>query len=101
MLIHFEELWEKCEQFHQEFSNQNTVDSTLDELILKINLYKAVRSQTYPSEEEKSKICSHTLGEVLLTLTNLSLKDNINVYQALNTALQHRGIPEYTKKYSK
>jgi hypothetical protein len=100
MLIHFEDLWEKCEKFHSEFSNYENADQIIDELILKLNLYKAVRLQELPPEE-KNKICSHTLGEVMLTLTNVSLRDNINVYQALNTALQYKSIPEYVKKYQK
>jgi hypothetical protein len=100
MLIHFEDLWEKCEKFHSEFSNYEQSEQIIDELILKLNLYKTVRLQNL-SNEEKEKICTHTLGEVLLTLTNLSLHDNINVYQALNTALQYKSIPEYVKKYQK
>jgi hypothetical protein len=34
-----------------------------------------------------------------LTLTNLSLTDNINVFEALSVALQMRSMDMYTKKY--
>jgi hypothetical protein len=35
-----------------------------------------------------------------LTLTKLSLKDNVDVYQALSIAMQYRSIDHYAGKYS-
>lgn len=96
--MHFEDLWEKCENSHtQSLSDSPTI---IDELILKLNLYKAIISKNDIPEEDFKKIKSHTLGEILFTLTNLSLKDNINVYEALLTALHHRSIELYSAKYS-
>lgn len=97
MKMHFEDLWEKCEYFHKEFSSQDQTASILQELDLKINLYNLLDNKQIP-EEEKNKIKNRTFGEILLTLTNLSLKDNINVYSALYTALQYREIDTYSKK---
>jgi hypothetical protein len=97
MTIHFEELWVKCEDFFKE-SNSST-QSVLEELTLKCNLYKVIDSRTEIPEEERQKIKSRTMGEILLTLTCLSLKDNVNVFEALNTALQYRNIEHYSKKH--
>lgn len=99
MPIHFEELWEKCEKFHQENSEGSSVSSIMDELMLKINLYKVIDEKKEVPQEEREKIKARTLGEILLTLTNLSLKDNINVFEVLSIALQYRSVEYYSQKY--
>jgi hypothetical protein len=73
--------------------------SILDELILKINLYKALDQKTEIADSERQTIKSRTMGEILLTLTKLSMKDNINVYEALSIAMQYRSIGHYSQKY--
>ncbi len=90
MPIHFEELWENCENLHKDLGKGDTVASVIDELAMKINLYKLLDGKTEITEEERQKIKSRTLGEILLTLTNLSLKDNINVFESLSIAYQIR-----------
>jgi hypothetical protein len=99
MPLHFEELWEKCENFHQESEDKSSPTMILEELMMKVGLYKAIAAQTEIPAEEAAKIKTRTLGEILLTLTNLSLKDNINTYEALNSALQYRSVQHYSKKY--
>jgi len=99
MPIHFEELWTKCEELHQEALSQESNDSIMDELALKINLYKALGHKEIP-EKERETIKSRTMGEILLTLTKLSMKDNINVYEALSIALQYRSIDVFSSKHS-
>ena len=95
---HFEELWEECEKFQKDATAKNDVQHIIDELMLKINLYKAFDTKQEIPEEDRQKVKSRTLGEILLTLTALSLKDNINVYEALNIALQYRSVDFYVKK---
>lgn len=99
--MHFEELWEKCELLHKEVDagGQKTIQALMDELMMKISLYKAIDTKTEISEEDRQKIKSRTLGEILLTLTHVSLQDNINVYEALALALQYRSITLYQQKY--
>lgn len=99
--LHFEELWEKCEQLHKEtdVDGQQTIQVLVNELMMKLSLYKAIDTKTEISEEDRQKIKSRTLGEILLTLTHVSLKDNINVYEALALALQYRSITHYQQKY--
>ena len=96
--MHFEELWEKGENFFKNNSDLG-VQAIVDELMMKINLYKALDSRTEIPEEEKRKLQSRTMGEILLTLTHLSLKDNINTYEALSMALQYRSIEHFSKKH--
>lgn len=94
--LHFEELWEKCEEFHKK---EGDISPSFDELLLKINLYKVIDLKSEIPEEERQKIKSRTFGEILLNLTELSLKDNINVFEALSVALQYRTIENYSQKY--
>lgn len=99
MAMHFEELWERCEKFHADASLGSSVQSVMEELVMKIGLYKAIDAKTEIPEDERQKLKSRTLGEILLTLTNLSVKDNINVYEALSIALQYRSIDHYNQKH--
>jgi len=96
MTQHFEELWEKCEKLHQEA--ETSISASLMELDLKFKLYKNINDQEFTKEEAEA-IKSRILGEILLTITNISLVDNINVFKALTEALQFRSIEIYTEKY--
>ena len=95
--MHFEDLWEKCEEFHKEAGT--SISASLMELDLKFNFYKAIDTKVELPKEESEKIKSRILGEILLTITNISLVDNINVFKALTEALQFRSIEHYTEKY--
>jgi hypothetical protein len=95
MAIHFEELWEQCEKLHQEMGGQEPVNVILDELAMKINLYKLIDGKTDIPDDERQKVKSRTMGEILLTLTHLSLKENINVFECLSIARQYRDAEFY------
>ena len=98
--MHFEQLWEQCEQLHQQASDAEVpIANLVEELVMKINLYQAIDARQELSEEDRQKAKSRTLGEILLTLTHLSLKDNINVYEALGVALQYRSVSYFSQKY--
>lgn len=86
--MHFEDLWESCEKF---FSSNNNESSSeiLDKLIHKIGIYKSIpENKEHPVELLKMKTL--LFGELLLSLTQLSLKDNINSFTALNSAIKYR-----------
>lgn len=95
---HFEDLWIKCEELQKDAYSASTVQVIIEELVMKINLYKAIDTKTEIPAEDRQKVKSRVLGEILLTLTGLSLKDNINVYDSLNMALQYRSLDFYVKK---
>lgn len=99
MSMHFENLWIKCENLHKEIVSGETSAQILDELILKINLYRALDTKMEISEIDRQTIKSRTIGEILLTLTKLSLKDDLNVYEALSIAMQYRSIDYFNEKY--
>jgi hypothetical protein len=96
--MHFEELWEKCENFHRDAKLGASTQSVVDELIMKINLYKAIADKKEIPDAEYQKIKSRTLGEILLTMTKLSLQEDINVFEALGVALQYRNVDQNTRK---
>lgn len=99
MTIHFEDLWEKCEQLQQESSAEADTQLLIDEIMMKFNLFKMIDSNKDIPEDERKKVKSRTIGEILLTITSLSFKENVNVFEALNTAYNYRAIKHYHKKY--
>jgi hypothetical protein len=99
MTTHFEDLWEKCELLHKDFVAQDDVQAIVNELQMKLNLYQTIDQKKEIPPEEIEKVKSRTFGEILLTLTNLSLKDGINVFDALATAYKYRAIQHYSEKY--
>ena len=98
-MMHFEDLWTKCEDFQKEASEARDIPGMAEELIMKINLYKAMTDKTKIPTEELQKMRTRILGEILLTLTGLSLKDNVNVFEALAQALQYRTIEHLDSKH--
>jgi|WetSurMetagenome_2_1015567.scaffolds.fasta_scaffold599980_2 hypothetical protein len=99
MTVHFEDLWEKCENLHQDFIEKEETQIIINELLMKLNLYKALDEKKEIPKEELEKVKSRTFGEILLTLTNLSLKDRINVFDALATAYKYRAVEHYSEKH--
>ena len=98
-LNHFENVWEQAENFHKNANLGADASQILDELNLKIELYKTIDTNKEHLKEESSNIKSRLFGEILLSLTNLSLIDNINTFEALMLALQQRSVDVFDKKY--
>ena len=99
MTISFSDLWEKSEDHHKLSNNKSDNIQIVEELLLKVGLYKTVISNSEIPKEELEKVKVRLYGEILLTLTNLSLEDNVNVYEALASALQQRNIKLLEEKY--
>ena len=95
-MLHFEDLWEKCESLHKNNCEEENIDSIIKELQIKIELYRTLLSKKDLIGEELPHLKSRTMGEILLTLTNLSLRENINVYDSLVSALRFREIEIYS-----
>lgn len=98
-MIHFEELWEKCENYHKENSIDNSTNDIITELTMKIGLYSALSQKPEVASNDLEKAKSRLMGEILLSLTALSLKDNINVFEALGMALKYQSIEHFSNKY--
>jgi hypothetical protein len=97
--MHFEELWEKCENLHQEMGSKLSTEELISQLAMKLDLYKTLDTKIEIPEEDRQQAKSRILGEILLTITNLSLKDNINVFESLGLALQYRRVNYFGQKY--
>ena len=88
MPVPFDKIWELAEQFHIKKNFKRSSQEIVEELHYKLNLYNLLENKELNlPEEERQKAKSHTFGEILLTLTNLSLRDNVNVYEALQNSL--------------
>lgn len=98
--MHFEDLWEKCEELHRQANADLSTEALIDELMMKINLYQAIDAKIELSTEDRQIAKSRTMGEILLTLTHMSFKDNVNVFEALSVALQYHSIGFFNQKYS-
>lgn len=88
-MMHFENVWEECERSHGEIASEN-INAIISELELKINLFKKIIETSEKSSEDLQNIKSRTLGEILYTLTKISLKENINVYESLKISFDSR-----------
>lgn len=97
MVTHFENLWCKSESLHKDIE-QETVADIIKEITMKLGLFSAI-SQKNLANEDLENAKTHLMGEILLSLTKLSLKENIDVYVALNTAIMQHNISNYTTKY--
>jgi len=95
---HFEHLWEEAENCHSLYISKSDINSIINEIELKLNLYKSIDNSAIPAED-KEKTKSHLFGEILLSITQLTLKDNINSYKALKEAIFHKNIDIFSKKY--
>lgn len=88
MIKTFEELWTKCEDFNKNTSNTN---DSINEILMKFNLYLSIDKKEM-SNDEKNKLKNRVMGEILLSLSNISLLDNINIFAALHEAYQYRSL---------
>mgnify|MGYP003332126831 FL=1 len=90
-LKHFEDLWNKSEEISQKDISRSTSSQILDELIMKLSLYKSLENRSSSFDEENlSKIREACYGEVLFLLTKLAAKDNINSFAALYNILLNK-----------
>jgi hypothetical protein len=96
MILSFSELWEKAELFCEKSSPDDTTDEILDPTIMQLTLYKAIDKKEIPIEDRK-KIKSRLFGEILFMMTKLSLKDNINVFEALGLSLKDHSVEFYNR----
>lgn len=85
---HFEQLWSVAEDsFKSELDCD--VNEILNKLSLSIRLYKNINDKSSSTQEIKA-IKAHLLGELLLEISHLSMKENIDVFNALMASLKFR-----------
>jgi hypothetical protein len=84
----FSELWEESEQLQKDSIVNSTPTSIIDELCAKLSIYKVLDSNMKLDEQEKKKLKFHTFGKILVSLTQLSLIDDINTFTALKREVE-------------
>jgi hypothetical protein len=79
---HFEHLWEEAELVSSKVSKQSK-EEVIQSILALLEEYKAI-------ENEATRL--RKFGEILFKLSELSLKDNINVYNALLLNIKYFNI---------
>ena len=88
--MHFEELWEKAETTTDPESSSFEI---LNELEIKMSLLKNIVSSGL-SGDDRSQAIGVSLGSILKNLAHISMKENINVFAALNQSLIGESIKD-------
>lgn len=99
MTKHFEDLWEEAENVMKDEISISSSEELVKEAEAKFGIYNLINRNSILPEEDQKRLKSHTFGKILLVLTQLSAKDNINVYAALKTALDETKITQLEEKY--
>jgi hypothetical protein len=84
---HFEHLWEACEKANASELAQRSVHSLLAELTAKFSLYATLEDNNKLNIVDRQKLKARLFGALLFTLTQLTAKDDINSFAALQEAL--------------
>lgn len=90
----FEKLWSNCEDYHKD-SSESTSQEPINEILMKFAVYQNVCNKEIP-EEEKLKLKKRLMGEILFSLSKLSLIDNINIFTSLEEVFQYKAIEFYS-----
>lgn len=78
MPIHFEHLWEEAEILQKEEISASSIENIVQEIIYQLNIY--IKINSLPDNSEAKSLL---FGKILLLITQLSAKDNINVFSSL------------------
>jgi hypothetical protein len=82
---HFEELWETSEKLFD--AEKLNVDSILNELQAKISLYRMLGTGSFDADE-LMRTKTALMGKILVAMTKLSLKENVNTFLALQQGIE-------------
>jgi hypothetical protein len=96
---HFEHVWEASEALFAETITNTPIVSIIAELQAKLAVYKAI-SERSTEAEDIAKAKDHLMGNILMTLTKLSLKDNINTFSALKGAIEERKMSQMEASFA-
>lgn len=86
-MIHFENLWEQAENLQLEEIKDSSSEDIINELIIKFKLYSNLNKLNESEQKEAKKIIFES---ILLLITQLSSKDNLNVFLILKKALEEK-----------
>ena len=100
-MIHFEDLWNKAEEYFKSTDPSMSPSSILEEIKMKATLYQTITNNDKLSAEEKKKAKEMMFGRILSALTHLSLVEDINSFAALQTAIEDLSIMKLKNEYEK
>lgn len=96
---HFEDLWEAAEALYAPTIADATVATVVQELSAKLMVYKAVSDRDV-KPEEKAKVIQAIFGKILMACVQLSLKDNINAYAALQDGIEDKKLLQIEAQFA-
>jgi hypothetical protein len=82
---HFEQVWEESEKLFD--ADKLNVESILNELQAKVSLYRLLGTGSFEAQD-LGRTKTLLIGKIIMTLTKLSLKDNLNTFEALQVAIE-------------
>lgn len=98
----FNELWEEAEKLLEAETQISSVDDLLKEAVGKfsaLDMLNTLSSKESMPIEDVLRLKTNAMGKLLLVLTQISAKDNLNVYAALRGAIDDKKISLFEEKY--
>lgn len=92
--ISYEMLWEASEHLFKD--DKSDTSSIVNELIAKFSFYKTIDTSEL-AQEEKNKAKQFIMGNILVTLSHLTYKENINIYPIHKEAIATHKINKMEK----
>jgi hypothetical protein len=96
---HFEQLYTASEELFKQDIDKTSVSDIINDLQTRLSLYLGVDASDKIPAEEKMPVKIQLFGKILSSLTQLSLKDNINSFTALETAVNNLKLEQLEVKY--
>ena len=94
----FDQLWEASEQAQSSQTSLLTIPDLISTLKNQLTAYQVI-DQSEMIEEAKQRLKQDWMGDILLTLCQVSAKDNINTFSSLQNALEKLKILELANKH--
>ena len=81
---HFEYLWVLAENKLKDETEASTIEQICKEMSVKLALYGSLTNYTEDISFAKNRL----LGDIVLLLTQITMKDNVDIYAVLQEALK-------------
>jgi hypothetical protein len=98
---HFEHIWEASEALYADTIANTPISSIIAELQAKLSVYKAVSEQQSLEGEDLAKTKEHVMGNILMAMSKLSLKDGVNTWAALKQAVEDKKLGQMEASFAK
>ena len=96
--VSYDMIWETSEQLFKD--DKSDTGSIINELIAKLSFYQTLDTSEL-AQEEKNKAKQFVMGNILMTLSHLTLKDNLNIYTIHKEAISTQQINQKINKMEK